>query len=284
MVGAGRSTDILRPVSSLITLEALREARWFAGKHRQLAGVRARAAFGAPPAALTVVEVTYAQGAPERYLLLGDGLRWEPLLTALRAAPLTGDDGRIVLRQGPALDALLAGGTGAEAVPSTDQTNTLVSVGGRLLVKAYRKLEAGVHPEIELCAALAGDAAPLPAHAGSLHWIAADGSDTAIALLQELVTGAVSGWEEPIEAVAAALRAGTATSEPTVAPYAAAGAAAGALHAALARRLGTAPDAGAPARWRTDAEAALAEAAALDPAAAAAAAEIRARLAALGGA
>jgi maltokinase len=264
-------------MSSPITAEMLREARWFAGKDRRIAGVRAVAA----PGPLAVAAVDYADGPGERYLVVGDALAWGPLLVALRAGPLEGDDGRLELRAGPALDALLGDGLGAQAIPSTDQSNTLVTVGGRLLVKAYRKLEAGVHPEVELGAALAGAGAPVPAHAGSLHWVAADGTDTAIALLQEFVAGASSGWEAPIEAAAAHLRAGTATGAGAVAPYAAAGRAAGALHAALAARLGTTADPGAPARWRADAETALAAAARLDPHAARAAPEIRRRLAAL---
>jgi maltokinase len=262
----------------VIDLHDLQEARWFAGKHRRVAAVAEVGAFGAG-GALTLAEVTYGDGgAAERYLLLSDGLCWGALLGALREAPFIGPAGRIELRATPAL-ATLSPATGApEHVPSTDQSNTLVVVDERLLIKAYRKLEAGIHPEIELGAALAGTSAPVPTHAGSLHHIAPDGSDTAIALLQEFVGGAVSGWEAPIEATAAHLHDG----DHALDPYAAAGTAAASLHAALRHRFGTHP---APANtgttWRAVAEAALDEAAALDPDAAAAAPAIRRRLAAL---
>jgi maltokinase len=265
--------------ASEIDLQELRGARWFAGKHRSVVGVRAAATFG--DGALTLADVRYADGPPDRYLLPADGLRWGPLLAALRAGPLSGGDGgRIELRAAPALDALLDADA-PQLIPSTDQSNTLVTLGDRLVIKAYRNLAAGVHPEVELGAALAGTAAPIPAHAGSLHHVAPDGAETAVALLQEFVNGATSGWEQPIAAVAAQLRAGTATSAEATAPYAAAGAAAGALHAALIARLGAEPDTSAPARWRAQAERALADAATLDPTAAAAAPEIRCRLAAL---
>src|SRR6185369_1526784 len=168
-------------MSSPITAETLREARWFAGKDRRIAGVRAVAALGP----LAVMAVDYADGPGERYLVVDDALAWGPLMVALRAGPLEGNDGQLELRAGPALDALLGDGRGAQAIPSTDQSNTLVTVGERLLVKAYRKLEAGAHPEVELGEALAGGDAPVPAHAGSLHWVAADGTDTAVALVQE---------------------------------------------------------------------------------------------------
>lgn len=240
-------------------LDALQQARWFAGKGRPIA--RARVAAELADGALRIADVAYADGDAERYLLIADGARWADVLHA--------DD--LELR---VTDRALVEARGAETIPSTDQSNTLVAIDDTLLVKAYRKLEAGVHPEVELGAALAGTGAPVPRHAGSLHW-----GDTAIALLQEFVGGAESGWEAPIEAVAAALRAGT---PPDVAPYAAAGAAAGALHATLAERLGTEPSATAPRQWLVDAEAALREAVALEPAAAAAEAELRERLAPLG--
>lgn len=256
-------------MSSPIDVEALREARWFAGKHRRIAGVRAVADWGV----LSVAEVTYDDGAEsDMYLLLGDGLRWAQLLAH---APLHGPAGRIELRASPALESLRDGD--AEAIPSTDQSNTLVTVGTRLLVKAYRKLAPGVHPEVELNGALAGTHAPVPAFGGSLHWIAPDGTDTAIALLQEFVPGAVSGWEEPIEAVAAGLRAGTI--DPY--PYTLAGTAAGTLHTDLAARLGALPDAAAPARWHADALSILDRAITLEPLAAAAQDILRDRLAAL---
>jgi predicted trehalose synthase len=255
-------------MSSEIDLDAVRAARWFAGKARTITGARTVAT----PAggALRIAEIAYASGPPERYLLIAEEADWAEVLRA----------GDLELR---VTDPALLAARGAQRIPSTDQSNTLVTIDDALLVKAYRKLEAGVHPEVELGAALAGSGAPVPRHAGSLHW-----GDTAIALLQEFVPGAESGWEAPIAAVAAALRAGAgaggATSEAVLAPYARAGAATGALHAALAERLGTRRDPSAPARWLADATAALREAAALDDAAARAQETIAARLAALGGA
>jgi maltokinase len=253
-------------MSSEIDLDALREARWFAGKHRRIDGARVVATLAGD--ALRVAEVAYADGPAERYLLVGD-VSWADLLRD--AGP------ELELR---VADPALLAARGVERVPSTDQSNTLVTIDDTLLVKAYRKLEAGVHPEVELGAALAGAGAPVPRHAGSLHWIAPDGTETAIALLQGYVGGAVSGWEAPIDAVAAALRAGA---QADVTPYAAAGHAAGTLHAALAARLGTERDATAPARWHAEAEAALTAAVALDPEAAGAEDAIRRRLAALEG-
>ncbi|HEU4974026.1 MAG TPA: hypothetical protein VFT50_02970 [Baekduia sp.] len=264
-------------------LEELRRARWFAGKARRIRAIREVGRFTVDNGAgLALADVAYEDGGQERYLLLDDGLRWGPLLRGLQRRPLDGPAGRLELRPSPALAALMPDAPdAAEHVPSTDQSNTLVAVGDRLLVKAYRKLEAGLHPEVELGAALAGSDAPVPAHGGSVHHVAPDGADTAIALLQELVIDAVSGWEPPIEAMATALRGEAAARDAVVAFWAAAGGAAGGLQTALADRLGLAHDPGAPARWRADAGAALAEAAGCDADAAAAREPLAARLDAL---
>src|SRR3954470_22383511 len=105
-------------------------ARWFAGKGRAIAAVEPVG--GA--AGLGLVDVRYADGGTERYLDIADGLDWAALLRS--RFPVAGDGGRLELRPGPALAELLpAAGAGARE-PSTDQSNTLVVLGERLLVKA----------------------------------------------------------------------------------------------------------------------------------------------------
>jgi maltokinase len=256
------------------------DARWFAGKGRAVAGVSDAGGAGG----LRLVDVSYEDGGAERYLGIPDAFRWAPLLAAM---PVAGDGGRLELRGEVSCD-------GAERVPAVDQSNTLVAMGERVLVKAYRRLEPGSHPEVEVLSALSG--APVPAFLGSLHWVPDyGGSDTVVALLQEFVPGAEAGWEAPIERAAEALRAesGVATAESHVAAgsraagrpsaeshvaaeWRAAGRATAELHAALRDAFGTTRATRADlARWRAEAEAALA--AARVPADIAA--EVRARLA-----
>jgi maltokinase len=289
------------------------EARWFAGKDRAVSAVACADALGP----LRLAGVSYADGGPgERYLLVPDDPgAWAGLLRELggggagRAGGtggagvrggVAGRAGRLELRRGPAFAALApALEAGEAAVPSVDQTNTLVVLGRRLLVKAYRRLSPGAHPEVEVLEALAGSGAPVPAYAGSLHYVPHDGSEpTALALLQEFVPGAVTGWEAPVSAVADALRAGVAeragssadpvlddrTGSALLPEYRALGQATAALHAELAAALPTRPATAADrAAWRAEAEETLSAAAAVDPAFAAAAGEVRARLAALEG-
>lgn len=252
-------------------LRTLHAQRWFAGKGRAVDDLSQTVDIGG----LGVVDVRYADSAePERYLVHDDGLRWGALLGALGTGPLTNATGRLELVRGPALDSLRAPAGAEERLASLDQSNTLVVVGDRLLVKAYRNLRSGVHPEVETFAALAGSDAPVPRFGGSLVLTEAGGVRTTLALLQEYIAGAASGWEAMISPVAAQLRGERDVALP---PLADAGTAAAVLHRVLAERLGT--ERVGVAGWHAEAVHTLAEACALERSLdGAAAAELGARL------
>src|SRR4051794_5154272 len=112
--------------SEQIDLDALGAARWFHGKSRPLAAARVVAELA--DGALRIADVEYGDDGPgERYLLVQAGARWADVLGS----------GDLELRVS---DAVLVAAQGAEAIPSTDQSNTLVTIDDTLLVKAYRKL------------------------------------------------------------------------------------------------------------------------------------------------
>jgi maltokinase len=249
-------------------------ARWFGGKGRPVARVEDAGSAGG----LSLRDVRYADGGCERYLDVPSGFAWSPLLSALRAGPISGSGGTLELRRGAALDAV-AIGSDRERIPATDQSNTLVVIDERLLVKAYRRLEPGPNAEVEVLAALDGRDAPVPPYAGSIHWLADAGTDTAIALLQGFVPGAEDGWEGPIARVAAALVDGPPYD---MTEWRAAGTVTAELHAALVDAFGLhAGGAEDLAGWRAEAEAALEVAGRDDAELSAVAAEIRGRLGAL---
>jgi maltokinase len=80
-----------------------------------------------------------------------------------------------------------------------DQSNTSIVVGERLVVKLFRRLAAGPHPEIELGAQLTGRGFPaVPALFGSVHY-----GDAAVASVHAYVPGARDGWDWAGEAVIA---------------------------------------------------------------------------------
>jgi len=70
-----------------------------------------------------------------------------------------------------------------------DQSNTSIGLGSKMMLKAYRRLQPGVHPEIEIgryLTEVAGFGAIPPLY-GYLESIAADGTPTALAVLQGFV-------------------------------------------------------------------------------------------------
>lgn len=258
---------------------AFQSQRWFAGKRRAFEAAVETDAF--LDGRVVLADVAYGDGGGERYLLLDDAAPlWGALLAELARGPVQGAVGALTLRAGPAFR-WLAPDLGRESTPSVDQSNTLVALDDRLLVKAYRRLHAGPHPEVELCAALATTDAPVPAYAGAIWHVAPDGTETAVALLQELVVGAESGWEAPILRAVDWLVAPSSSPDPAV-EYGAAGRAAASLHAALAHAFpGSVAVAETGPAWEADALALLDAATRVEPYAAGVAGAVRSRLAAL---
>ena len=82
-------------------------------------------------------------------------------------------------------------------VASMHSSNSTLALGDRLFLKAYRRLESGVNPEAEIGRFLT-EVAHFP-HcvpvAGTLDYIAADGSPTTLALLQGYVENQGDGFE-----------------------------------------------------------------------------------------
>ena len=144
--------------------------------------------------------------------------------------------------------AALAGGRRQRPI-GRDQSNTSYVVDERLVVKLYRRLWPGRHPEVELSEFLSGRVDCVPAHAGSHHW-----RDHAVALVQEYVPGR-DGWEWAVDAIVRGDAGGAA----------ALGALTARLHDAL-RGLGEEPaPAAVRAGWAEAAAAQFDEAIALQP-------------------
>ncbi|TSA11251.1 MAG: maltose alpha-D-glucosyltransferase [Betaproteobacteria bacterium] len=80
--------------------------------------------------------------------------------------------------------------------PKFQSSNTVVMLGGRLFLKGYRHVRAGVNPEFEMGRFLTevarfANCVPL---AGAIEYIAADGTPTSLALLQGHVANQGDGW------------------------------------------------------------------------------------------
>jgi predicted trehalose synthase len=192
---------------SLPTPESLAAARWFGGKAGAIGRIEEcdRLDLGGG-SALSILRVdgadlyVWSEGAAAS-ALLRSGSDPERGLWQFRDAGVT-----------------LPAGAEERSI-GLDQSNTSYVVGERLVVKLYRRIWPGVHPEVELGRHLTETAHLdcVPAFAGSLHW---DGH--AVALVQEYVPGE-DGWAWG----AAAVQAGD------VSDIARLGAESARLHAAL---------------------------------------------------
>ena len=205
----------------------------------------------------------------------GDGA-WRALAAAIAAGRVVATDagGALVCRPGLALPAFAPGGAldiadWDERPLGADQSNTSVVIGARLLLKAYRRIGEGVHPELEMLAYLAEERVlrTVPALAGSAEYVGPDGTVATVALLQELVPEADDAFESTAERLATWIVApGAVALEYATEDAAELGSALAELHAALADtgELGSfAPRPAEPsdlATIRSEAEAHLAEA------------------------
>ncbi|MDQ6923776.1 MAG: maltose alpha-D-glucosyltransferase, partial [Pseudomonadota bacterium] len=140
--------------------------------------------------------------------VLADAFADEDFCRALAGAIGAGEDircarGTIRFMRTPAFTGL-AGLAGDDAaawqgpVRSTggQSSNTVLVLGERLLLKAYRRLHAGINPELEIGRFLSetvGFAHAVPV-AGAIEYLAADGAVTTLALLQGFVDNQGDAW------------------------------------------------------------------------------------------
>ncbi|HEY0833935.1 MAG TPA: malto-oligosyltrehalose trehalohydrolase [Azospirillum sp.] len=217
--------------------------RWYAAKDAGIPRVRIADALTLPveggAVLVCLLRVEPPGGAPQTYLLpltLDRGGAAEPDDPYTIAGPdgghwtgtlrdACGDEGfiRAVLagiRAGGRIDGLSFHRTAAFATlegaltgdvplrwPGAEQSNTSVRVGDAAILKSFRKLEAGTHPEVEMTRFLtevAGFAGTPPL----LGWVErrGDGAATTLGALQALVPDAVDGWAHVTGRLAERLR------------------------------------------------------------------------------
>src|SRR5438552_786847 len=82
-------------------------------------------------------------------------------------------------------------------MPGAQSSNTIVSLGDRVFVKGYRRLQAGVNPEVEIGRYLTDvvQFAHCVPVAGSVEYLAEDGRTATLALIQQYVFNQGSGWD-----------------------------------------------------------------------------------------
>ncbi len=224
-----------------LDLESLARERWFASKGEPVSSARLAHAFalsGASALALVDLRVGEGAGRVERYAVAftaraggalapatpGDGA-WRALAVAMAedrtipalgrdpgsggAARGSGMDAALVCRRSPGFadvwpedPATLAGAS--EAPLGRDQSNTSVVLGGRALLKAYRRVQPGLNPDLELTAYLSEEAGfeGVPRLAGWAEAVTRDGGAATVAMLQAFVGHARDAYEATAEHLA----------------------------------------------------------------------------------
>jgi len=215
-------------------------ARWFGGKGRAIRSIELAEAFVLPDDGrhvLAVANVVSERAPAEAYLFPlvadsgalrpaaeGDGTlralagaiaegRTIPALPSIpegaveaaQPAPVTA---ALVCRPASGLRDLEPGGAAevgrlAERPLGMDQSNTSVVLGERLLLKAYRWLQPGLNPDLELVAYLTEEAGftAVPPLAGYAEVVSRSSEPATVALLQAFVADAADAYESLAEAL-----------------------------------------------------------------------------------
>jgi len=83
---------------------------------------------------------------------------------------------------------------------SAEQSNTSIRFGRKLILKLFRKLEAGPNPDCELSSFLSESGfGAIPRFGGSLSYAPREGPSITLGMLQELVANQGDGWEWTLE-------------------------------------------------------------------------------------
>jgi maltose alpha-D-glucosyltransferase/alpha-amylase len=205
--------------------------RWFGGKGRRLAGASLVDAGPLGPSALdpwlTLVEVAFDEAPAEVYAvplrlaagreLAGNALGWVEADGMRIHAADAFDDSRFCLDllDAVAREASVSTGAGqvrftrSSAYPASpprgsdgvrrvmgEQSNTSVIFGEALILKAYRRVVPGPHPDLEMIRFLTTRAGfgHVPLLAGAIEYGPASGPAAALGILQRFVPNRGDGW------------------------------------------------------------------------------------------
>jgi maltose alpha-D-glucosyltransferase/alpha-amylase len=230
-----------------IDVEALVLQRWFGAKDRTVRDHHlVDHTLADSPVDIELVELDYVSGPPDTYLVLPDAGFWDAfgqpaqalaLLRLVRAnAELaTERGGRVRLRRAAALDDRPFELDAVRPL-GVEQSNSSLRYGHDLILKLFRRQEPGVQPELEIGRFLAERTSfrHAPPLAGSIDYLAPDGSVSSLGVLQRFVPNRGDAWRTTLDRLARVL--GGEALGPAIAPMVRLGEVTAELHAALASR------------------------------------------------
>ena len=210
------------------------EQRWFASKTRRVTQIeivdRVTLRAESPGLVLCLVEARFPAGTHETYQVplglrpagewdtavimeadgwtvydaLADPAAGRELLHRMRSnSEFQSGQDEFIFRWAPTAGAGLGGTVDVRPV-GVEQSNSSIVFGDELIMKAFRKVEPGVNPELELLRFLTAHGFP---HIASLAgWYEVEGRliDATLGILQEFLAGARDGWELALDELASA--------------------------------------------------------------------------------
>jgi maltose alpha-D-glucosyltransferase / alpha-amylase len=196
----------------------LRGQRWFGGRSRRINESRVSDSVSIADTVLKLVDVHYQTGDAETYAMplcpnregrivdaLGEPTFNHLLLEAIaRRRRFHGRTGDIVALPTPELARLRGLEDLAPRLSGAEQTNNSVIFGERLILKMYRRVEDGPHPDLELSRFLTEVGFPnIPAMAGAVLYRRDRGRNAALAMLQAYVPNQGDAWTHALTEIAA---------------------------------------------------------------------------------
>ncbi len=189
-------------------VEYVAAQRWYGSKGREVAHAAVVDCAELPGAVIALVEVRFPEGTHDTYQLVAgeelDGLAEPAVARGLAELIGTGTShptlGGGTLEFGAVGD--VGAGFAASRVIESEQSNSSVVFDERLILKVYRRLEAGINPELEMLRFL--DEQGFPNIAPLRGWYAYRGrpTESTLGVLQAFVPDALDGWELALDELA----------------------------------------------------------------------------------
>lgn len=204
---------------SLPFIEWLPRQRWYAGRNRELVSAEPAVVVSlGQDIDLMLVDTAYVSGPPERYQVL---VKWtaEPVADVSAIATIGQDDGRfgydalfdpastrhlmslfdssatcgdVVFAKEPGVDLPV---DATPKVSSAEQSNTSVIFGKAAMFKAFRRVSAGINPDIELNRVLGRAGNPNAALLMGSYDTTWDGQPCPLGMMAAFAPNSTEGWD-----------------------------------------------------------------------------------------
>jgi trehalose synthase-fused probable maltokinase len=200
--------------------------RWFGSKAREVSHIGVAEAVPlrteTPLLVLALIEARFGEGTHETYQLplglrpagenwtdrvileadgwtvydaLADAAHGRELLHRIRQGDdVSLEEGALRFRWSETAAAGIAGTVDVRPI-GVEQSNSSVVFGDTLILKAFRRVEPGVNPELELLRFLSGRGFPHIAPLAGWYEVQGRLVDATLGILQEYLAGAIDGWE-----------------------------------------------------------------------------------------